>query len=100
MSGTADDAIDLEAMDADIAAADRPDSAPDERVRARRALVAKLQHLESGSERPKATLQLATALLTQLSTSDMPERYGLTPKGSDKLRDRTVALMQQSHRRI
>jgi hypothetical protein len=96
MSGTVDDPIDLESLDAAITASDRPDSSRDERLRARRALVAKLKHLESGVESPEATHRLASALLTQLTTSDMPERFGLTPVASDKLLDRTIAVMQES----
>ena len=100
MSGTADDPIDLEALDAAIATADRADSTTKQRVDARRALLTKLKHLESGAESDIATHQIATALLTQLTTSGMPERYGLTPKASDALRDRTIAVMQKSRMKM
>ena len=100
MSGTADDPIDLEALDAAIATADRADSTTNERVDAQRALLTKLKHLESGAESDIATHQIATALLTQLTTSGMPERYGLTPKASDALRDRTIAVMYKSRMKM
>eukprot|EP01046_Picozoa_sp_COSAG06_P013283 COSAG06_NODE_800_length_12197_cov_9.094974_14_plen_257_part_01 len=100
MSGTADDPIDLEALDAAIATADRADSTTNERVDAHRALLTKLKHLESGAESDIATHQIATALLTQLTTSGMPERYGLTLKASDALRDRTIAVMHKSRMKM
>ena len=65
MSGTASDPIDLDTLDVAISASDRPDSSLDERLRARRAFAAKLKHLESGVESPEATVQLASALLTE-----------------------------------
>ena len=100
MSGTADDPIDLESLDAAITASDRPDSTVDQRVRARRAFVTKLKHLQGGAETPSATYQLAIAMLTQLTTSKMPERFGLTPAESETLRDRVIALMQDSRSKM
>ena len=61
MSGTADDPIDLEALNVTIAAANRPDSTVDDHERARRAMIEKLNYLEGGHETPKATHQLASA---------------------------------------
>ena len=100
MSGTADDPIDLESLDAAITASDRPDSTVDQRVRARRAFVTKLNHLQGGAETPSATYQLAIAMLTQLTTSKMPERFGLTPAESETLRNRVIALMQDSRSKM
>ena len=100
MSGTADDPIDLESLDAAITASDRPDSTVDQRVRARRAFVTKLKHLQGGAETPSATYQLAIAMLTQLTTSKMPERFGLTPAESETLRNRVIALMQDSRSKM
>ena len=96
MSGTASDPIDIEALDAAIATADRSDSTTNERVDAQRALLTKLKHLESGAESDIATHQIATALLTQLTTSSMPENFGLTPLEAEKLQRRVIAVMQDS----
>ena len=59
-------------------------------------MIEKLNYLEGGHETPKATHQLASALLTQLTTSGMQERFGLSLSASDALRRRTIAVMTQS----
>ena len=87
MSGTASDPIDLEALDAAIATADRADSTTKERVDAQRALLTKLKHLESGAESDIATHQIATTLLTQLTTSGMPAKSREISRAKSRVRE-------------
>ena len=39
-------------------------------------------------------------MLTQLTTSEMPERFGLTPAESETLRVRVIALMNDSRSKM